>query len=327
VCLLFPRIAPFRRLPQTSLNCHFGLPHSWRINALSTGILPRQREKHNRTAAGQRVQMSTAKMERFMTTFAVKPLPWFKVNPQARKSFDEQELRQLGESLKVRQLQPVTAKPDGTLLTGERRLRAAQLVGLPSLMVIITEEPLTETEIKVMQLVENVQRAELTGAERWQASEELLSLNPGWTQNDLATHLHLSPGMVTRLVSPSKCISAVQQALLAGKVGITDCYAISKLPQDQQQEALALKLSGASRDAIEQHGRKQRNGNGTPAVRIDRVKFQMSGSANVTVAGNELSLDDVIEKLSELLKEAKKANDQGLDVKTLARMCADRAGK
>ena len=66
-----------------------------------------------------------------MATLTNKPLNWFKVARQARQHFDEAELRQLGESLKVKQLQPVVARPDGLLIAGERRLRAARLVGLP----------------------------------------------------------------------------------------------------------------------------------------------------------------------------------------------------
>jgi len=257
---------------------------------------------------------------------AVKPLGWFRVNPQARKHFDEQDLRQLGESLKVRQLQPVLAKPDGTLIAGERRLRAATLVMLPTLQVIITDEPLTDTQVKVIQLTENLQRADLTGFEKWQACTELLAINPGWTGKDLAAHLKLSESMIVRLLSPSRCIEAVREALKAqaDKIGITNVYEISKLPQEQQAEALALNLSGASRAAIVQH-RKRQNGNGTSAVRMDRVKMPLPSGANVTVAGKELSLSDLIEKLSDLLKEAKKANDQGLDIKTFARVCADRA--
>jgi len=70
-----------------------------------------------------------------MATLSFKPLGWFKVGPQARKHFEEADLRQLGESLKVKQLQPVLAREDGWLIAGERRLRAATLVGLPELMV------------------------------------------------------------------------------------------------------------------------------------------------------------------------------------------------
>ena len=164
-----------------------------------------------------------------MAQLTTKPVGWFKTNPQARKVFDDKELRLLGESLRHKQLQPVLAKPDGMIIAGERRYRAAKLVDLPSLMVIVTDEPLTDAEVRAIQLTENVHRADLTGFEKWQACKELLELNSGWQGKDLAEHLHLDPSSVTRLLSPSKCIVEVQDALRDGKIGISDAYALSKL--------------------------------------------------------------------------------------------------
>lgn len=116
-----------------------------------------------------------------MPKLETKPLSWFKIAPQARKHFEEADLRQLGDCIKARgQYQPVLAKPDGTLIAGERRYRAAKLVGLPTLDVVITEEPLTDTQVKVIQLTENLHRADLKDSEKWRACEELLRLNPGW---------------------------------------------------------------------------------------------------------------------------------------------------
>lgn len=259
-----------------------------------------------------------------MATFTQKPLGWFKIAPQARKQFDEAELRLLGESLRVKQLQPVLAKPDGTLIAGERRYRAAKLVGLPTLDVVITEEPLTDTQLKVIQLTENVHRADLTGFEKWQACAELQQLNPDWMAKDLAEHLKLDPSMVTRLLSPGRCIKAVQEALAAGKLGISDCYAISKLAEDGQAELLALKLSGASRDAIEQAGKKKRNGD-KETVRLARVKCVLPSGVQIVVSGEGISLDEVIEAMGEAQKEAKKAREQNLDVKTWQSVMRDKA--
>lgn len=86
-----------------------------------------------------------------------KPLSFFKPDPnQPRSHFTEADLRSLGESmLSLGQLQPVGAKPDGLLLWGERRLRAAQLVGIKELSVIVTERALSESEIRLIQLTEN----------------------------------------------------------------------------------------------------------------------------------------------------------------------------
>jgi ParB family chromosome partitioning protein len=259
-----------------------------------------------------------------MPQLASKPPSWFKINPQCRKAFDEGELRLLGESLKVKQLQPVLAKPDGTLIAGERRVRGAKLVGLESLQVIVTDEPLTDSQIRILQLTENLHRADLTGHEKWLACAELMCMNPAWQLKDLADHLKFDPSMVTRLLSPSKCIPAVQEALAAGRLGISDCYAMSKVDAKEQHHLLAMKLDGASRDAIEKEGRKTRNGS-TPAVRLARCKISLTSGLNIVVAGEELSLDELIDALGEAQKEAKKAREQALDVKTFQAVMRDKA--
>lgn len=259
-----------------------------------------------------------------MPQLTTKPLSWFKANPQVRKAFNDSDLRSLGESLKARQLQPVLAKPDGTLIAGERRVRGAKLVGLESLQVIVTEEPLSDCQIRILQLTENLHRADLTGHEKWLACSELMCMNPAWQLKDLAEHLKFDPSMVTRLLSPSKCVAAVQEALAAGRIGISDCYAMSKADAKEQHRLLALKLDGASRDEIEQLGRKERNGS-AQAARLARCKLSLASGVNVTVSGEQLSLDDLIDALGEAQKEAKKARDQSLDVKTFQAVMRDKA--
>jgi len=261
-----------------------------------------------------------------MVVMVKKPLSWFKVKTQARKQFDENELRRLGESLKVRQLQPLVCLPDGTIVCGERRYRAAPLVDIKELEVKIIEDAVTEAEFRRLQLTENVQRQGLTGHEQFQACEELLRLNPGWTQKDLAEQLHIDPSMVIRSLSPSKCIERVQQALAEGKIGISHCYEISRLAEDKQEAALEMKLKGASRDKLAIHARRQINGDKL-TVRMDRVKCDLGNKLSVMVSGKELGLDELIDALGMAQKEARKARDQNLDVKTFAAVLRRRALK
>ena len=258
-----------------------------------------------------------------MAQLVMRDLSWFKTNPQVRKQFDEAELLRFGESLKVKQLQPILCQPDGTIIVGERRLRAATLVGMTHLEVKIADEQLSDCEIRVWQLTENMQREDLTGYEQWLGCAELLSMNPAWKQKDLAAHLHLSESMIVRLLSPSKCSEQWQEALRDGNVGISDCYAASKFPPAEQAGLLALKLSGASRDAIEAAGRKSRNGS-VPVIRASKIKCPLASGVNVIVSGNDMTLDEVIEALVEATKEARKARDQGLHAKTFEASMRDR---
>ena len=79
---------------------------------------------------------------------------------------------------------------------------------------------------------------------------------------------------------------------------------------------LSAKLAGASRDQLEQHGRKLRNGH-PHGIKVNRLKIPLGPQGrSVTIAGSNLSLDDAIEILQDTLKFARKAQGDNLDGKT-----------
>ncbi len=254
-----------------------------------------------------------------------RPLDWFKTDERELARHDDPEkIRHQGQDMLAKgQLQAVGATEDGRMIFGHGRWLAAQAAGIKTLEVKLFPASLSDTQFKLIRAAENLHRKELTGYQKSLLCAELMSGNPQWQMKDLAEQLHLDPSMVTRLLSPSKCIPAWQEALKAGKVGISDCYAASKLPPDEQAGLLALKLSGASRDAIEQAGRKTRNSKAA-TIKLARVKIAMPQGASVVVSGNDLSMSDLVELLSETLKEARKAAEQ-YDVKTFQSMMKDKA--
>ena len=256
------------------------------------------------------------------------PLKFFKTDSkQPRDDLTDTDLQSLGDSLLAHgQLQPVGARPDGTLLWGERRFRAAQLVGLKELSVIIIDRLLSETEIRLIQLAENIHRADLRDCEKWRACEELLRLNSGWTNKDLAAHLKLGESTITKYLAPSRCIPPVQAALEAGSLGITAVYEISRVAPEQQAELLALKLSGTSRDGLAQRVRSQKN-KATPQVRVKRLVCPLPSGVSITLTGDELSLDESIEALGEAIREMKRARELGYTAKTFAAAMKDKAKK
>jgi ParB-like chromosome segregation protein Spo0J len=209
------------------------------------------------------------------------------------------------------------------MIFGHGRFLAAKAAGIRTLEVKIFPATLSNTQFKLIRASENLKRKELTDHRKWLLCEGLLADNPTWQLKDLAERLHLDQSMVTRLLSPSKCIPAWQEALAAGKVGISHCYAASKLDASDQEALLQMKLSGASRDAIERAGRKARNSK-TSSVKLSRVKIAMPQGASVVVSGKELSMSDLVELLSDTLKEARKAAEQ-FDVKTFQSMMRDKA--
>jgi ParB/RepB/Spo0J family partition protein len=254
-----------------------------------------------------------------------KPLNWFKISPQVRRSFDDAADRQLGESLKERQIQPVGARPDGTMLWGGRRWHGATLVGLEFLEVVVTDEALSESEITILQLLENLQRQDISPWDQYVAVRSLQEANPTWMAKDIADRLHKDPSWVTKVLATDKCIAAVKNALKAALIGSSDVYAISKAETDIEQQALLnAKLSGASRDAIERQRRKAQSTNASE-VRMAKVKLPLPSGICVTVSGQEFGLDAMSEAFSELQKALRKAISDGWDIKTFSAVLHDRA--
>lgn len=250
-----------------------------------------------------------------------KPLDWFHPDPtQPRKDFDPEELRALGKSLKFGQHVPGLARPDGTIIDGERRWRAAKLVALDGLDVIVTDEPLTPGQVKEIQLVTALHRADLKPYELYCGCVEWGNSNPGATGLDLARKISRDPSMVSKIMSLSRCIPAIHEAVKAGLVGISDWAAMSKVDEKTQHEMLAAKLNGSSRDELERKGRKARNGLDEPKAAKVKIPFA-GGSALVTC--KDLVMSSLVEILEGILKEAKRAVGQ-FDIKTFVAMQRDK---
>ena len=97
---------------------------------------------------------------------------------QVRKKFDEEQLTQLAESVKQSGIiEPliVCPLPDGKyeIVCGERRWRAAKLVSLSKVPVIIKQ--LDEQQKHLLSLIENIQRQDLTPVEEATAYKSLMT--------------------------------------------------------------------------------------------------------------------------------------------------------
>jgi ParB family chromosome partitioning protein len=247
------------------------------------------------------------------------------VKENVRKHFSEEGLRRHAETLKRDgQLRPLLVLRDGTLVAGERTLRAAKISGLTHVDVKVLEQELSPGEIKKLQLIENLMREGLDDAEIYLACQELMALNPDWLKKDLAAALHFDASMVTRIFAVDELIPEAKEAFLAGKFGFSKAYAIAKGPKEDQHRKLAEILAGASRDDVERNGRIRRGKN--PEVKMSRVKIEMPQGASVAVSGNRLNMAQLVELLTETLKEARKAAEQ-YDVRTFVSMMRDRARK
>lgn len=113
------------------------------------------------------------------------------VNPhQPRRIFNEQELKELAESIKVDGIiQPLTVTKTSLpgkymLIAGERRLRASKLAGLTKVPAIV-REAMTDIEQLRVALIENIQRQDLNVLEEAEAYHSLIN-DFGLTQEQCA---------------------------------------------------------------------------------------------------------------------------------------------
>ena len=143
-----------------------------------------------------------------------------------------------------------------------------------------------------------------------------------WTPKDPAAAIHRSESSVSMTLSLSRCIQPVKDAANEGKVGLKDRYAMSQAGEEQQLQMLQARLGGATAEQVKRIVRKAAN-----AVRTSKVKCAMPSGVTVTLAGEGegMTLADVIETLAELLKEAKRAEGQGLDASTFSAVLRDKA--
>ncbi len=116
------------------------------------------------------------------------PVNQIRPNPsQPRSRYDDETLRGLARSIvEVGLLQPVVVQEteDGyTLISGERRWRAAQLAGLENIPAMLRHAD--ETASLTQALIENLQREDLTPLEEASAYRNLIDQH-GLTQQEVA---------------------------------------------------------------------------------------------------------------------------------------------
>jgi ParB family chromosome partitioning protein len=172
------------------------------------------------------------------TTTADSMVPVAKIQPnphQPRKTFDEDELIALAESIKAHGvIQPLAVRKSGDqylLVAGERRLRAAQLAGLTEVPVHFLE--LSEQELSEVALVENLHRTDLNPIEKAIAFKQYIEKYQV-THEVLGQKLSLDRSTVANFIGLLSAAPEVQEALRLGQITLGHAKLLKALPHDQQ---------------------------------------------------------------------------------------------
>ena len=171
-------------------------------------------------------------------------------NPnQPRKSFQEEKLIELANSIKTKGLvQPlIVRKKKGTkesfeIVAGERRWRAAQRAQIHELPVIVKD--FSDIEVLEIAIIENVQRADLNPVEEALGYKNLMD-NFDHTQEGLSKEIGKSRSHIANLLRLLNLPKEVQNLLISGQLtaGHARALVTSENPVALAKQIISLGLS------------------------------------------------------------------------------------
>ena len=173
-----------------------------------------------------------------------------------RKHFDQAKLQELSASIKASGVhQPVLLRPlPGSrlpdtfktfrrkgeplptyeLVAGERRLRASRFAGLVEIPAMVRD--LTDAQVLEIQIVENLQRDDLTELEEAEGYEHLMQ-HSAMTAEEVGAKIGKSRSYVYARLKLTSLCSEARKALREGKIDASKGLLIARIPD----EALQLK--------------------------------------------------------------------------------------
>lgn len=163
---------------------------------------------------------------------------------QPRKLFDEAQLAELAESIKLHGvITPLAVREiaDGhyKIIAGERRFRAARMAGLTELPVVVLD--IDELNAMEMSLVENLQRENLNPIEEAEGFRALIE-RYGMRQEDVSVRVGRSRSAVANSLRLLELPPEIKEFVTSGKLSAGHCRALLSLPNAKMQIAAANKI-------------------------------------------------------------------------------------
>lgn len=162
---------------------------------------------------------------------------------QPRKSFNEDSLMELSESIKLHGIvQPlVVAKQEGyyEIIAGERRWRAAKMAGLKEVPVVIKDY--SPQEIMEVALIENIQREDLNPVEEAKAYQGLIK-EYNLKQDEVAEKVSKSRTAITNSLRLLKLDERVLNMLVDENISSGHARALLGLSDQEQQYTIANRI-------------------------------------------------------------------------------------
>ena len=153
---------------------------------------------------------------------------------QPRKTFDEDALAELAESIKQHGvLQPLLVRPLPSggyqLVAGERRWRASRMAKLREVPVVVKE--LTDTETMEIAIIENLQREDLNPIEEAEGLQALID-KCGFTQEEVAASVGKSRSAIANSLRLLRLPQEVRDMTREGSISAGHARALLSLDNE-----------------------------------------------------------------------------------------------
>ena len=166
---------------------------------------------------------------------------------QPRKAFAEEAIAALADSIRqYGMLQPILVRPyQGTyqIVAGERRWRAARMLGLDEVLVIIKE--ISDGEAMEIALIENLQRENLTPMEEANGYRQLME-QYGMTQEAVAKTVGRSRSAVANALRLLQLPEEIQMLLESGAISAGHGKALLAIANPEKQLEAAKRAANGT---------------------------------------------------------------------------------
>ncbi|WP_257351714.1 nucleoid occlusion protein [Pseudalkalibacillus decolorationis] len=162
---------------------------------------------------------------------------------QPRTVFIDERIEELSQTIKTHGIiQPIVVRRHDhqyEIIAGERRYRAVQKLGWPTIPAIV--KAFNESQTASIALIENLQREELSAIEEATAYAKLIELH-GLTQESLAQRLGKGQSTIANKLRLLKLPDLVQHALLNKEITERHARALISLKTPERQEQILTEI-------------------------------------------------------------------------------------
>ena len=208
---------------------------------------------------------------------------------QPRKSFDDDSLKELANSIKADGvIQPIVVrKVDDRyeIIAGERRFRASKLAGLEKVPVVVKN--VTDRKARELALVENIQREDLNPIEEAISLKTLME-EYKLTQQELSDIIGKSRSYIANNLRLLNLSDHIKEYLIRGELSPSQGRTLLSLETDEERNKYLDKLL-------------------VKEVNIRDVEKKAKQSKNKT---EDICIKDICERLTEVLDAKVKINEK-----------------